>query len=78
LYGTDGTAIAVDDRELLAELRAFGAREGLWLCPEAAACLSATRRLRADGWLGAGDEVVVLNTGAGLKYPDSVPETFPG
>jgi threonine synthase len=68
--GSGGTAIAVDDDELLADLRAFGTREGLLLCPEGAACLSAARRLRADGWLDAGDEVVVLNTGSGLKYPD--------
>jgi threonine synthase len=71
--GSGGTAIAVDDEELLADLRAFGTREGLLLCPEGAACLSAARRLRASGWLGADDEVVVLNTGSGLKYPDLAP-----
>jgi threonine synthase len=72
LYGSGGTAIAVEDHELLADLRAFGAREGLLLCPEGAACLTAARRLRDEGWLGADDEVVVLNTGAGIKYPDTV------
>jgi threonine synthase len=72
LAATGGTAVAVDDRELLADLRAFGAREGLLLCPEGAACLTAVRRLRASGWLAGGEEVVVLNTGAGLKYPDTV------
>ncbi|BCJ64222.1 threonine synthase [Polymorphospora rubra] len=72
IAGTDGTAIAVDDAELLADLREFGSLEGLLLCPEGAACLTAARRLRADGWLGAADEVVVLNTGAGLKYPETV------
>ncbi|MEV0396208.1 threonine synthase [Polymorphospora rubra] len=69
---TDGTAIAVDDAELLADLREFGSLEGLLLCPEGAAGLTAARRLRADGWIGAADEVVVLNTGAGLKYPETV------
>jgi threonine synthase len=68
LRTTGGTAVAVDDDELLADLRAFGIREGLMLCPEGAACLSAARKLRAEGWLDAGDEVVVLNTGSGLKY----------
>jgi len=72
LSATGGTAIAVDDAELLADLRAFGAREGLLLCPEGAAGLSAVRRLRATGWIGAAEEVVVLNTGAGIKYPDTV------
>ena len=68
--GSGGTAIAVDDDEILADLRAFGSREGLLLCPEGAACLSAARRLRESGWLGEDDEVVVLNTGSGLKYPE--------
>jgi threonine synthase len=74
LYATGGTAIAVDDADLLTDLRAFGAVEGLWLCPEGAACLTAARALRASGWLGEDEEVVVLNTGTGLKYPDSVAE----
>jgi threonine synthase len=69
---TGGTAIAVDDAELLADLRLFGQAEGLLLCPEGAACLSAARRLRASGWIGAGERVVVLNTGSGLKYPATV------
>jgi threonine synthase len=72
LYDSGGTAVAVDDAELLADLREFGAAEGLLLCPEGAACLSAVRRLRASGWLAGDEEVVVLNTGAGLKYPDTV------
>lgn len=71
LADTGGTAVAVTDRELLADLRDFGGAEGLLLCPEGAACLTATRRLRGTGWIGAGEQVVVLNTGAGLKYPEA-------
>jgi threonine synthase len=77
LYACGGTAVAVPDEELLSDLRAFGADEGLLLCPEGAACLSATRRLRAAGWLEEGDEVVVLNTGVGLKYPDTIQVGMP-
>jgi threonine synthase len=69
LADTDGVAVAVDDADLLADLRTFGTDEGLMLCPEGAAGLTAVRRLLADGWLGADEEVVVLNTGAGIKYP---------
>jgi len=69
---TGGTAIAVTDDELLAERRAFAAREGLLLCPEGAAGLAAAKALRASGWLRERDEVVVLNTGSGLKYPELV------
>jgi threonine synthase len=73
LSETAGTAVAVTDPELLADLQEFGGMEGLLLCPEGAAGLTATRRLRADGWIGPDELVVVLNTGAGLKYPDALP-----
>ncbi|MEV0273387.1 threonine synthase [Hamadaea sp. NPDC050747] len=66
---SNGTAIAVDDADMLADLREFGRLEGLMLCPEGAACLTAARLLRDRGWLDADDEVVLLNTGAGVKYP---------
>lgn len=72
LRETGGTALAVDDptlRRALGEL----ARHGLWLCPEGAALLPALRRLRESGWLAAGERVVLLNTGAGLVYPEVTP-----
>jgi threonine synthase len=74
---SEGTAIAVPDEDILAEQRALAETEGTWICPEGAACLAATRDLRLRGWLGADDEVVVLNTGAGLKYPETVPVEVP-
>jgi threonine synthase len=72
LYASGGTAVAVDDAELLADLRRFGRDEGLWLCPEGAACLSGVRHLLERGWLDPGARVVVVNTGAGVKYPETV------
>jgi threonine synthase len=72
LYATNGTAIAVDDEEILAEQARCARLEGALLCPEGAATLAAARRLRESGWLDARDEVVVLNTGAGLKYPETI------
>ena len=79
LYATSGTAVAVDDAEFLADLRLIGALEGLFICPEGAACVSALRHLVASGWLDGGEEVVILNTGAGLKYSDTLGVTdLPG
>ncbi len=74
---TGGTAVAVDDDELLADVALTGRLEGMFVCPEGAAAVSAVRRLRTSGWLGADDEVVVLNTGAGVLYPDTVPVDAP-
>ncbi|MFS8104477.1 threonine synthase [Lentzea alba] len=66
---TDGTAIAVDDTQILHDRNETARLEGVFLCPEGAATISAVRALRKDGWLKSDDEVVVLNTGAGIKYP---------
>ena len=72
LAATSGAAVSVGDDELLADLREVAALEGAFVCPEGAAAFTAARKLRASGWLDADDQVVVLNTGAGLKYPESV------
>jgi threonine synthase len=72
-----GTAVAVTDDEILAELRALAEAEGTWICPEGAACLAATRQLRDGGWIREHERVVVLNTGAGLKYPETVSVDVP-
>ncbi|MBO0815019.1 MAG: threonine synthase, partial [Actinobacteria bacterium] len=73
LYATGGTAVSVTDEALLAEQRAVARLEGSLICPEGAACFAAVRRLRASGWLSQTDEVVVLNTGTGLIYPETMP-----
>ena len=66
---TEGTAIAVDDADILASQAECAATEGVLMCPEGAATLTAVAQLRANGWLDGSEEVVVLNTGSDLKYP---------
>ncbi|MFB7272070.1 threonine synthase [Streptomyces sp. NPDC056244] len=72
LRDSKGTAVAVDDRDILAEQTACAASDGVLMCPEGAATLAAVRRLRADGWLDGDEEVLVLNTGSAVKYADSL------
>jgi len=72
VYATGGTAVAVDDADLLADQREVARLEGTFICPEGAACFTAVRQLRESGWLSADDRVIVLNTGTGLKYPDTI------
>jgi threonine synthase len=69
---TGGCAVAVTDEELLAALAETARLEGAFICPEGGAGVAAIRRLRASGWIGDGEEVVLLNTGAGIKYPETV------
>ncbi|MFC5695526.1 threonine synthase [Pseudomonas sp. GCM10022186] len=77
LYESEGYAIAVDDAELLAEQRKVAELEGAFVCPEGAALYAAARKLREGGWIRPGERVVVLNTGAGIKYPDTVEVEVP-
>jgi threonine synthase len=73
IRATGGTAVAVTDEQLLDSQRQAARTEGTWVCPEGAACFAAVGQLRRTGWLADGDEVVVVNTGAGLKYPQTMP-----
>ena len=70
---TNGCAVAVDDADILAEQHLVARLEGAFICPEGAANFAAVRRLRESGWIRANEQVVALNTGAGLKYPETVP-----
>lgn len=72
LYNTNGCAVAVDDETILANQARLAETEGLFICPEGAATLAAAEQLRADGWIKPGERVVLLNTGSGIKYPDTV------
>ena len=69
--------MAVTDADLLASLRQAARLEGTWICPRERPVSPRWRRLREAGWLSADDEVVVLNTGSGLKYPETMPASPP-
>jgi threonine synthase len=77
VYATGGTAIAISDQDILAAEREAATLEGTFVCPEGAACFAAARQLAQAGWLSPEHSVVVLNTGTGLKYPDTVAVTAP-
>jgi threonine synthase len=73
LRSTNGTAIAIDDDALSAGAARLAHSEGINACPEAGACVAAIASLRASGWIGADDEVLTFNTGAGTKYVELLP-----
>jgi threonine synthase len=77
LRQTGGTSIAVTDQELLLAQQQLACNEGIFVCPEGAACFAAVNTLRSAGWLQGNETVVVLNTGTGIKYPDTVAVTVP-
>jgi threonine synthase len=68
LRKSGGSAIAIDDRDMIAGAAEIGASEGIFCAPEGAACLPAIRRLMSQGAIAADDVVVLFNTGSGVKY----------
>jgi threonine synthase len=77
LYETEGCAVAIEDEELLADVRLVARLEGQLICPEGAATVSAVRRLAESSWIESGERVVVINTGAGSKYPAAIASDAP-
>ncbi len=68
IRASGGTAIAVDDEELIAAVAEIGAATGIFPAPEGAACLPALRKLIDRGDIAEGESVVLFNTGSGIKY----------
>jgi threonine synthase len=72
LRKSGGLALAVSDEEIMDALQHWARTEGIFAAPEGAACLAAYRKLRARGFFAPNDEVVLFNTGSGLKYLDVI------
>ena len=68
---TGGTAVAVDDSDILAARSELGAATGVLASPEGAATVAGARELVDRDDLGPDDRVVLVNTGSGLVHAGS-------
>jgi threonine synthase len=65
---SNGTALAVEDADMIDQARTIASLTGIFPAPEGAACLAAQMRLLETGWIKPDETVVLFNTGTGLKY----------
>jgi threonine synthase len=72
LRDSGGGALTVTDEEALASMKRVASLEGMFICPEGAATVAALDKLLTDGALSPDDRILILNTGAGLKYLELV------
>jgi threonine synthase len=72
IYASNGTAIDVSEDEIRNAVYEIARTEGHFICPEGAATIVATRKLVKSGFIKSSDEVMVLNTATGIKYPEVV------
>ena len=73
LRASRGGAVAVPDRAMADWVALLGADTGIFAAPEGGAAAAAVPLLRERGMLDPEDEVVLFNTGSGLKYAGMVP-----
>jgi len=72
-----GTAIAVSDESLIDAGIRLATEEGLFVAPEGAACIAAAEKLLQNGFLKPDDQIVIYNTGSGLKYLEAYSTRYP-
>ena len=72
-----GTAIAVDENQIVNWMSLAIRSEGISFCPESASCVGAAIQLRESGWIAPDDRVVLYNCGAAQKYVDVAPFNLP-
>ena len=77
IYKTGGTAVSVTDEEILSSVTELAKLDGVFACPEGASLYAAIRKLKNEGFVHADDKIVLLNTGAGIKYPDTITSKTP-
>jgi threonine synthase len=65
-----GSAIAVADSDILKAQDLLATQEGIFVCPEGAATLSALQQLLKQGRISTDSKILLLNTGSGLLNQD--------
>jgi len=65
-----GGAVMVEDADMIEITREIGAAEGLFVAPEGAACFVALKQLVRAGQISVDEQIVIFNTGSGIKYLD--------
>jgi threonine synthase len=63
-----GAAVAIPDQDMSDWVQAVGEDTGIFAAPEGGAVAAAVPALIAMGALGPEEEVILFNTGSGLKY----------
>ncbi len=77
IRASGGTALTGREERILHWMREAFRLEGISVCPETAVCLDCLEQLRRDSGVRPDEEIVVFNTGAVQKYPETVPLNLP-
>lgn len=76
IKASKGTAIAVDEKEIIEAVQLLARAEGIFAEPAAAATIAGLRNLLDEGEIERGERVVCVITGTGLKEPITSQKTM--
>jgi threonine synthase len=77
ILASGGCALTGSEERIVEWMRRGAGLEGISICPETAVCLDVLETLVKTGQVRADEEIVVFNTGASQKYPETVPLKLP-
>ena len=69
-----GVALATPEADIPKYMQLAASYEGIALCPETSVCLAALEVLLKKGTIKRRDRILVFNTGAAQKYPETIKE----
>ncbi len=72
-----GTAVAAPEGDIPKWMELGGSKEGIALCPETAVCLGALEILVKREAVKPRERILIFNTGAAQKYPETVRDHLP-
>ena len=70
LRSSNGGAVAVEDEDILLATKLIAELEGMFICPEGGATIKGLKILLDKGQISTDENILLLNTGTGLKYLD--------
>lgn len=71
LRKTNGSAISVDDEEIISSVRTLF-KMGIYACPEAASTLAALNKIENENLFDSGEKILLCLTGNAMKYFDAM------
>ncbi|MFX0120693.1 MAG: threonine synthase [Promethearchaeota archaeon] len=70
IYESKGTAVAINDEDILTAMKTLAYTEGILQSPEGAATYAVVRKLLDSGFVTPSESIILFGTGSGFIYPE--------
>ncbi|MHA2366376.1 MAG: pyridoxal-phosphate dependent enzyme [Candidatus Hodarchaeales archaeon] len=67
---SNGLALSVSDEEIRSAMSHLAKKQGIMVAPEAAATISAVKKMQEENNFESDESIVLFSTGSGLTTPD--------